>query len=113
MGGMGSLLVGSALYSFAGDFSMDGFEHYYTLVYGAIAAHAYAKDVYLGVFSDLANVFLVWCAYTQYGHHVCACLKKYTPNFLLKTAKQVASAASPKMGSKKRGRSKTPARKSQ
>lgn len=61
-------LVGSSLYGFAAENNTEIFEMNYVYVYGFIAVWGMVNDMYLGLFTDLASVFLLVCAWrTQLG----------------------------------------------
>lgn len=116
--GLGAVLIAAALAAFAKDNSMQAFESFYLFVYGSICAYGLYTDLYLGIFTDLANLFLIWCAYQQTGMSFMNKIKPFVPGFLFRGIKKVSAGASPKSSPKassksKRNRSKTPGRKSQ
>jgi len=82
----------------------------------------FQKPIELGIFTDVANVFLVWCLWLSYGDRVTGVLKPLIPGFLRRGLKQTVNTLSPKSSPKaapmksspmgKRGRSKSAGRKS-
>lgn len=125
--GVGSSVLGAAFYSFAAEWNMDAFEKHFVYAYGAVLAHSlvtseFQKPIELGIFTDVANVFLVWCLWLSYGDRVTGVLKPLIPGFLRRGLKQTVNTLSPKSSPKaapmksspmgKRGRSKSAGRKS-
>lgn len=111
--GLGCVLLVFIFYSCAEQWRCDDFEKIFVYVYGFVCVYNFYNDVILGIFTDLANIFLLYCWWKNYALQLLTESKRFLPAFLFWSAKKASEATSPKSGpSKKRGRSQTPGRKS-
>lgn len=94
-------LVGASLYGFASVNNTDAFEQHFVYMYGVISVWGTVNEMYLGLFSDMANMFLLLCVYRLYFGFVA---NKYP--FLKFMAPAVGVSGGAGGGSK--SRSKTP-----
>lgn len=111
--GMGCFIFAGALYAFSESFEMDAFEGYFVFAYAPVVAWTFFHTQglpELGVFSDLLNVFMVWCVYQQYKEEILSRVKPFVPRFFRKTVKSVVDVVSPKASPAKSPAAKSPSR---
>merc|ERR1711998_630894 len=99
--GLGSLILGAALWSFAEQFSMESFERAFSYTYGAVLLHSLvvsgsAVHESLGLFSDLLNSFFLWCVWQNWSGPAVLYCKPVLPAALYRNAKILVDATSPK-----------------